>query len=410
MRHLHHSLEHLRVLLKIIQIPSNEGWNSVFCIKKEKEIIMIPVFKPCYGEEELAALKEPFETGWIGLGPRVKEFENKFAEYLGIKYALGLNSATAALHLAMKVMGVENGEVITTPMTFISTNHAILYNNAIPVFCDIEVDTLNIDATKIEKLITEKTKAVVVMHYGGYACDMDATMDIAKKHGLKVIEDAAHAAGGEYKGRKLGTIGDVGCFSFHAVKNLATGEGGMIVVHDAEIYERLKRLRWMGITKDTWSREGTNSKQYSWYYDVVEVGYKYNMNDIPAAIGIVQLGKLNKMNERRREISQMYTEAFSNEDWIETPTIKEYMTKPACHNYVIKAGCRDKLNSYLKDNGISTGVHYIPNNHYEMYKKYKGKTPVCNQAWKKLLTLPLFPDLTDEQVEYIIDKIKKFKH
>lgn len=320
------------------------------------------------GDDEINAVAEVLKSGWIGLGPKTKEFEEKFAAYIGLNHAVGVNSATAALHLALKVMNVEGGEVITTPMTFISTNHAILYNHAIPVFCDIEEDTLNIDATKIEALISEKTKAIIVVHYGGYSVDMDRVLQIAKRYNLKVIEDAAHGCGGEYKNKKLGSIGDIGCFSFHAVKNLATGDGGMITIDDPEIYGRLMKLRWVGINKDTWSREEKDTKQYSWYYDVEELGFKCHMNDITAAIGIVQLAKLDVMNQGRLGISQKYTEAFSSIKDIEVPSKKDYMTLPACHNYVIKLNDRDGLNDYLKQKGISSGVHYIPNNHYEMYK------------------------------------------
>jgi perosamine synthetase len=367
---------------------------------------MIPVFKPSFGEEELEALREPFRTGWIGLGPKTKEFEERFAEYVGTRFAVALNSGTAALHLALKVIEIESMEVITTPMTFVSTNHAILYNQGIPVFVDIEPDTLNIDPIEIRKNITSKTKAIVVVHYGGHSCDMDPILEMAKEKNILVIEDAAHGCGGEYKGQKLGSLGDLACFSFHAVKNMSTGEGGMITTDDPEIYGRLLKLRWMGISKDTWSRE-ERDKKYSWYYNVEEIGCKYHMNDIPAAIGIVQLEKLYKMNQRRKEITEKYNQGLKGLKWLETPIIKQY-AKPSHHNYVIKAEKRDQLNIYLQEKGISTGVHYIPNNHYEMYHQYRGETPIAGSVWKKLLTLPLFPDLKDEEVEYIINEIKEF--
>lgn len=369
---------------------------------------MIPVFKPCIGEDEISAVGEVLKSGWIGLGPKTKEFESKFAKYIGTKYAVGVNSATSALHLALKVMNVEGGEVITTPMTFVSTNHAILYNNAVPVFCDIMSDTLNIDVNKVEALITEKTRAIMVVHYGGYSVEMDKILKIARKYKLKVIEDVAHGCGGEYKGKKLGSIGDLGCFSFHAVKNLATGDGGMITLNDGKIFKRLLKLRWVGISKDTWSREEKDTKKYSWYYNVEELGFKYHMNDITAAIGLVQLGKLDFMNKRRYEISRQYSEAFLPCKHIEIPTIKNYMTKPACHNYVIKVGNRDKLNDHLKKKGISTGVHYIPNNHYDIYKKYRGETPIAKAVWKRILTLPLYPGLESQEVELIINSVYEF--
>lgn len=369
---------------------------------------MIPVFRPSMGNDEINAVAEVIKSGWIGLGPRTAEFEEKFAKYIGVKYAVGLNSATAALHLALMVMEVKGGEVITTPMTFVSTNHAILYNNAEPVFCDIEPDTLNINAGKIEPLITNGTKAIIVVHYGGYACDMDPINAVARKHDLKVIEDTAHGCGGEYNGQKLGSIGDLGVFSFHAVKNLATGDGGMITTNNAQVYERLKKLRWLGISKDTFSREEKDSQAYSWYYNVEEIGYKYHMNDIQAALGLVQLAKLERTNKRREEIVALYNGGLKDCDWIERPVRKDYMTKPANHNYVIKGERRDELNDYLKKLGISTGVHYVPSNHYEMYHDCRGDTPVSDAVWKKLLTLPLFPDLTDDEAKSVIEAIRKF--
>lgn len=367
---------------------------------------MIPVFKPSFGEEELEALRGPFKTGWIGLGPKTREFEERFAEYIGTRFAVALNSGTAALHLALKVLEIKDMEVITTPMTFISTNHAILYNNGIPVFADIEPDTLNIDPMQVKKQVTSKTKAIVVVHYGGHACEMDPILEIAKERGIHVVEDAAHGCGGEYKGRKLGSLGDLACFSFHAVKNMSTGEGGMITTDDPKLYGRLLKLRWMGISKDTWSRE-EKDERYSWYYNVEEVGFKYHMNDIPAAIGLVQLKKLDRMNQRRKEITQEYNEGLKSLKWLETPVVRSY-AKPSYHNYVIKVDKRDQLNVYLQEKGISTGVHYIPTNHYEMYHPFRGETPVSDSVWKKLLTLPLFPDLKDEEVNSISQEIREF--
>ena len=369
---------------------------------------MIPVFRPSMGEEEIVAVGEVLRSGWIGLGPKTKEFEEEFARYIGTKYAVAVNSATAALHLALKVMDVEGGEVVTTPMTFVSTTHAILYNDATPVFCDIEADTLNIDAAKITGCLSEKTKALLVVHYGGYPVDMDKVLDIAKNSNLKVIEDVAHGCGGEYRQHKLGSIGDIGCFSFHAVKNLATGDGGMITTDDPQVYGRLMKLRWLGITKDTWSREEKDTKKYSWYYNVEELGYKCHMNDITAALGLVQLKKLDKMNRKRGEISNAYNDAFAKSEFIEVPVIKPYMNQPAYHNYVIKVPDRDDLNDRLKLAGISTGVHYIPVNHYDMYKCFSGKTPISDAVCKRILTLPLYPDLQSSEVEHIIRSVLEF--
>jgi len=374
----------------------------------------IPVFRPSVGAEELEALREVLESGWLGLGPKTKEFEDRFAHYVEAAYAVGTNSCTAALHIALIVLGIGPGdEVITTPMTFVSTNHAILYVGATPVFCDIEPDTLNIDTKKIEPLITDRTRAIMAVHYGGHPCDMSAILDIAQRHELRVIEDAAHACGAKYKGRQVGSIGDATCFSFHAVKNLACGTGGMLTLHDRALAERARRLRWMGVDKDTHARV---KGSYSWSYDVTELGYPYHMNDVVAAIGLAQLDKLDAANARRREIAGAYSAALANIGYLEmgifmplaeTPVEKSYATS-AFHNYVIKTARRDELMAFLGDRGIATGVHYMPNHLYDMYTPYRRTLPVAEGVWKRLVTLPLFPALTDSQVEYIIAAIKEF--
>jgi len=367
----------------------------------------IPVFRPSYGEEEFEAVRAVMASGWVGLGPKTAEFEKKFAEYLGVKHAVALNSGTAALHLAMIVAEVEGREVITTPLTFVSTNHAILYAGGTPVFADVEEASGNMDPESVRKLVTKKTRAIVCVHYGGRPCKMEPLRQIAEKHGLILIEDTAHGCGGEWRGRKLGAIGDLGCFSFHAVKNLATGEGGMLVTNDAETDRRLRRLRWCGITKDTWSREAKADTRYSWYYDVVELGFKCHLNDIPSAIGLVQLKRLDAMNAQRAAWARRYDEALADLDWIQRP-VAEPDTKPAWHNYAVQTDHRDGLNAYLAERDISTGVHYIPNNHYAMYKQCRGPTPVCERIWKRLLTLPLYPDLTEEDFGRVVDAIRAF--
>lgn len=368
---------------------------------------MINVFKPALWEEEVMAVSQVLRSGWIGMGPKVSEFEGSFSSYLGWEvYSLAMNSATAGLHLAVMMLGVEGYEVITTAMTFVSTNHAILYNGGIPVFTDIQRDTLNIDPDQIEKNITSRTKAIIVVHYGGHACDMDRIMDIARKHNLYVIEDCAHAAWWEYKWKKLWTIGDISVFSFHGVKNMTTGDGGMVVTKNKEWFEKIKKMRRVGMDKDTFDRWKTNN--YSWYYNIDGLGYKYHMNDIAAAIGIEQLKKLDQMNARRREITNRYNSELGSLDWLELPGMKDYSNN-ANHNYVIKTPYRNELNAYLADHGISTGVHYIPNNHYEMYKEFGNSTPITEEVWQSLLTLPLYPMLTDEEQSFVIEKIKNFK-
>jgi perosamine synthetase len=377
----------------------------VSAFKPEKPI---PVFRPFCGEEEVEAVAAVLRSGWWGQGPKTTEFEQRFAEFVDAPLAISLNSATAALHLSLAVAGVEGSEVITTPLTFVSTNHAILYNHATPVFADIKPDTLNIDPDDIERKITPNTRAIMVVDYGGHPADLDRILAIAEAHNLVVIEDAAHAAGSAYKGRRVGSIAPMTCFSFHPVKNLATGDGGMITLADEEWAARLKQLRWVGINKDTWVRsEGKAASQYSWQYDVAELGFKYHTNDIMSAIALVQLERLPQTNARRREIAARYDAGLADLDWLQLPVRYDHV-ESAQHNYVVRLDNRDGLADWLRDRQIATGMHYIPNHLYDMYQPYATELPVTEREWERLLTLPLFPALTDEEVDYIIDAIRAY--
>ena len=368
---------------------------------------MIPVFKPKMNTEEiLNGLRLIFEVGWIGLGPKTAEFEEKFADYIGVKYAIGVNSATSALHLANHILGLKpDDEVIVPSMTFVSTALSVMYAGGVPVFADVLYDTLCIDPNDIERKITSKTKAIIPVHYGGHACLMDEIIDIASKNNLVVIEDVAHGCGGKYKNEMLGSIGSMGCFSFHAVKNLPTGDGGMITTNDKNIYNKLKELRWVGINKDTWDR--SSSKNYAWQYSVDELGFKYHMNDITAIIGLAQLKILENDNQKRRDIAKKYNEALTLLKWLELPVFSNY-TKSACHNYVIKTPMRNELNAYLGSKGISTGVHYEPIHHYKVFRARDIDLPMTENLLLNLLTLPMFPDLSEDEIERITSYIIQF--
>lgn len=383
---------------------------------------MIQVFKPSLGQDELNALAEIFKSGWIGLGPKTAEFENRFAEYVGAKYAVAVNSATAALHLACLALGIGPGDEVLVPtMTFVSTAHAPMYCGATAVFVDIDANTLNVDPKDVQRKITSKTKAIIPVHFGGHACPMEEIWEIASQHQLYVIEDAAHACGGDYKGQKIGGLAptDFTCFSFQAVKNLPVGDGGMITTNRVELVQILNKLRWCGIDKSTWDRteEVVMEQQagfrrfakYGWYYEVHELGYKFHMNDIAAVIGLEQLKKLDANNNRRRQIVETYNQAFKEIPWIERIVEKDY-ARSACHNYVIKTPYRDQLNIYLKDAGIATGVHYLPI-HLQPYYRRLSKTshPVAERIWTQLLTLPLYPSMTNDDVDYVITSVKGFQ-
>jgi perosamine synthetase len=368
---------------------------------------VIPEYRPSFDDEEWEALREPLRSGWVGLGPKTKEFEQAFARYVGAPHAVALNSGTAALHLALKVLGVEGSEVITTSLTYVATNHAILYNNAVPVFADIEEDTLNIDPREVERLISPRTKAVVVVHYAGHPCDMDPILEMTRAKGIKVVEDAAHACGAAYKGRKIGSLSGATCFSFDTLKNLATGSGGMITLYDPKLDARLRKLRWLGISRDTWTRAHSNGRR-AWYYEVDEVGYRYHMTDLAAGIGLVQLRKLERLNARRRELVRLYDRCLADLDWVQTPVVKEYATS-SHHKYVIRARGRDGLITHLRERGISANVHFVPNHFHPPYRRFRADLPVTERVWKELVTLPLFPDMTDAQVEEVVSAIKSYR-
>lgn len=375
------------------------------------DLPVIPVLKPCYDEEEIKAVSEVIRSGWVGLGPKTQEFEEAFADYIGCDFAVGLNSGTAALHLAVLSLQLKPGdEVIVPPITFVSTCHVVRYCDAVPVFCDVCPDTLNIDPKDIEEKLTPQTKALICVHYGGHPCDMDAILDLTEPRGIKVIEDAAHACGATYKDRKVGSISEITCFSFHAVKNLAMGEGGAITINSDWYARFFREMRWLGITKDTYTRT-VDEKIYAWRYWVDKLGYKYHLSDIAAAIGLVQLQKLEAHNAKRRALVERYNQAFADLEYLETPVEHSY-AKSSWHLYVIKLPnqrCRDDLIRHLKDHRISPGVHYYPINLHPYYQYVKAEVPVANAIWKRILTLPLFPGLSQADQDRVIEAVMSFK-
>lgn len=375
---------------------------------KEKHI---PVLQPSIGQEEIDAVAEVMRSGWLGLGPKTAQFEEQFALFAGSRFAVALNSGTAALHLALEMLGIGEGdEVIVPSITFISTVHAVKYTGATPVFADVEKDTLNIDAVDIERKITSRTKAIITVHLAGHPCDMDVIHQIADRKGIKVIEDAAHACGASYKGKRIGTVSEITCFSFHAVKNLTCGEGGAVTCNTDWGVRKLKELRWVGISKDTWMRTSAD-RVYAWQYFVERVGYKYHMSDIQAAIGLVQLGKLDQLNGRRRQIASQYQQQLAGLPWIELPKEKSYAAS-SWHLFQIKLPneeMRDRLIGHLKDREIATGVHYYPCHLHPCYIDLRAEVPVSNEIWRRILTLPIHPNITDEDMDRIIAAVHEFK-
>lgn len=376
--------------------------------------MQIPFHKTHTTDEEIYAAIEAIKSGWLTMGPKTVEFENKFKEYIGSREAVSMNSATAALHLALKAIGLQRGdEVILPTNTFVATAEVVTYFDAIPVLCDIEEDTHNIDVSKIEALITDKTKAIIPVHFAGQPCDMDELYGIAdqklktKNQKLHIIEDAAHAIPSEYKGIKIGNLSgtDVTCFSFYATKTLSTGEGGMATTSNLEYARCMKINRLHGISKDAWDRYTTKG---SWYYEIVDNGCKYNCTDINASLGLVQLKKQNMLREKRNTIASTYTKAFKDNKYIITPFVKEDRVT-SWHLYVIKVDNRDNVIEKLKEEGVGCSVHFIPIHKHPYYKdKYGYKNedyPIANSVFDRSLSLPIYPDMSNEEIEYVIKKV-----
>jgi perosamine synthetase len=366
---------------------------------------VIQLFKPAYGEEELEALRPIFQSGWIGLGPKTAEFEAKFAAFVGGQHCVGLNSGTAALDLAMQLLRINRGdEVIVPTITFVSTAHAAAYNLAQPVFADVCPASLCLDPADVAARITRRTRAIVVVHYGGRPAALDELRAVAGN--IPIIEDAAHATGAYYQDRHVGTFGAIGCFSFHAVKNLAMGDGGALLLADDEMAARAKRLRWLGIDKNTWDRTELG-ESYWWEYYVDEIGLKCHMNDIQAALGLVQLGKLAAMNGKRRALVDAYYEQLREVAQIEMPLDDDATHRSSWHIFHIKCERRNQLSRYLLEQGITTGVHYKPIHLYSCYGN-RPSLPVAEAAFERILTLPLHPGLTLGDVDLVCDTIKLF--
>ncbi len=370
----------------------------------------IPLFDLNFDGEEAKAASEVINSKWISTGPKVAAFEQRFSEILNNNFAVATSNCTVSLHLAMLLCNISEGdEVICPSLTFVATCNAIRYAGAIPVFADVRSpEDLTIDHDDIERKITSRTKAIIVMHYGGFACDMDRIMAIAARHKLKVIEDACHGPSSEYNGKKLGTIGDVGCFCFFSNKNISTGEGGMIVMNDSKLFARARLLRSHGMTSLSYER----AKGHSTSYDVIELGYNYRMDDIHAAIGLVQLDKLKTDLLRRAEIRSRYIElleGLENNILIPFSGYREF-----CSNYIFTiilkasdAGRREQVRNRLAEAGIQTSVHYPAVHRFKIYEKYRNELPVTDYVTDNLITLPMYSALSDESISYVVTELKK---
>lgn len=366
------------------------------------------------GQSEIDAVADVLRTGWLAGGPKIAEFERAFGGAVGAPHAVAVNSGTAALHLSVLASDIGPGdEVITTPLTFIATTFAILYAGATPVFADVREDTFNIDPADIGRRITPRTKAILPVHYAGNPADLDPILALARKYNLKVIEDAAQAAGAEYRGRRIGTHSDLVCFSFQATKNITCGEGGMVTTADAAAAERLRSLRFFGIPADAHMRSLTPTP---WRYEVEELGFKYNTTDIQAALGLAQLARLGEFNAARERYFDLYSELFSDAPEIITPVVTDG-AKSAYHLYVvrIREGAlkvdRDRFLAALRAENVLANVHYTPVYRHpycaRALRADPAEFPVCERVAGTCVSLPLYPKLSEADIHSVVEAVGK---
>ncbi len=369
---------------------------------------MIPYGRQTIEEDDIQAVVDVLRSDYLTTGPKIAEFEKMVADYVGAKYAVAISNGTSALHAACFAAGIQPGdEVITTPLTFAASSNCVLYCGGTPVFADVDPKTYNIDPEDIRRKITDKTKAIIAVHLAGQPCDMDEIHKIAKEHDLIVIEDGAHALGSVYKGKKVGTLSDMTTFSFHPVKPITTGEGGMIVTDNEEFYQKMMLFRSHGITRD---ENLMTRNDGPWFYQQLDLGYNYRITDIQCALGCSQMKKLDRFLALRKEIVARYNEAFADCENIVTPyQLPE--TESGWHLYIVQVkNCdRRKVFEALREHGIAVNVHYIPVYLHPYYQEHGYKDVHCRNAeevYSHIISLPLYPTLTEEQQQYVIETLK----
>ncbi len=381
-------------------------------LKDEFPKLRVPFHRASVGEEEVLAASEVIRSGWLTMGPKTFEFEDKFAKYVGARYAVAVSTGTAALHLALEAAGVQAGDEILLPTTtFTATAEAVIYLRARPVLVDIDPLTMNLDPEDTARRITPKTKAIIPVHFGGQPCDMDEIHELARVHCLRVIEDAAHALPSEYRGKRVGRISDFTCFSFYATKTLTTGEGGMITTDNATAADRMRLMRLHGIERDAWKRYRADG---SWHYNVLESGFKYNLTDFQSAIGLVQLTKCDAMRKARQAIAGRYSAAFAPFEELVIPTLSPNRST-SWHLYVLRlrlnllAGDRNSFIQELQRLGVACSVHFIPLHMHPYYQRefgYRlGQFPRAEQEYHACLSLPIYPNMTEEEIQCVIRSV-----
>ncbi len=373
----------------------------------------VPFYRQSFGRDEILEITDTIKSGWVTSGKKVQLLEKKIAEYINVKNAVAVNSCTAAMHLLLVASGIGKGdEVVTTPYTFASTSEVILYTGAKPVYCDINYDSLNIEADTASKKITKKTKAVLPVHIAGLPVDMGKFIKLSRSTKTKLFDDAAHAIGAEYKGKKIGSIGDGSAYSFYATKNLTTGEGGMVTTNNSRLAKKIKLLSLHAMSKAAWKRY---SKGGTWRYDLLDLGYKYNMSDLVASLGLAQFSKFEKFQEKRARVAKRYINNLSQVDELKLPLVEEN-SKHAWHLFLLRLKLnrlkinRDQFIHELNKRNIGTSVHFIPLFLQSFYRKHlhlnRKDFPNAYKAYKEVITLPFFPDLKPAEIDYVCDVIR----
>jgi len=371
----------------------------------------LPLTRPDISEDDIAEVVDTLRSGWLVYGGKTQRFEAEFRKLAGAEHAVAVSSCTAGMHLALLAAGVGPGdEVITSPLTFPATANVIVHAGATPVLADICADDLNIDPAEIERRVTPRTKAIMPVHYAGQPCRMDEILAIARRHGLLVIEDAATAAGAYYRGRPIGSLGDATVFSFYAIKNMTTGEGGIVTTDDAALAEKVASLRNHGLDSNAWNRY---AKEGQPFYTVTEPGFKYPFTDLQASLGLGQLRRLREFNEKRTRLAALYGKLFARLPEVETPKVRPEV-ESNWHLYVIRlreAGIsRDAFIAALRERGIGTAVHYLPVHYHPYYRERfgfgKGDYPVTEREFERLVSLPLFPLMSEADVERVVGAVE----
>jgi len=389
-------------------------YKSLLTAKKSQRATFLPFTLPHITQAEIDEVVDTLRSGWLTTGPKTKRFESEFAKRVGSPYALAVNSATAAMHLALDAIGLQPGDEVIVPVyTFTATAEVVVYFRARPVFVDVDPVTCNIDPVQLEKHITPRTRAIMVVHIAGLPAEMDAILTIARAYGLPVIEDAAHAFPAKYRGHMIGSIGDLTAFSFYATKTLSTGEGGMLTTANPAYAERAAMMTLHGISRDGWKRY---SAEGSWYYEVLQAGYKYNMTDIAAAIGLHQLARSEWLLERRRAIAERYTEAFSLWPEVETPPNPAHV-EHAWHLYLLRLHLerltitRNAFIQALKLANIGSSVHFIPLHlhpfYRDTYQLAADDFPAALDSYQRVISLPIYPGMTDEDIEDVTASVQQ---